>query len=83
MELQQKASVLTECLNYNMKNSTFPNELKNAGVSLICKKKTVMISQIIDQLVFWHFYQNHLILIQKIVKWLCLNFAKHIIFKIY
>ena len=52
MELQQKASVLTECLNYNMKNSTFPNELKNAGVSLICKKKAVMISQIIDQLVF-------------------------------
>ena len=33
------APVLTECYNQNIKNSTFPNELKNAAISPLCKKK--------------------------------------------
>ena len=44
--------VLTGCFNQNIKNSPFPDELKNANISPVYKKKnTVMISQIIDQLV--------------------------------
>ena len=31
--------VLTEYYNQNIKNSTFPNELKNAGMSPVYKKK--------------------------------------------
>ena len=42
------APVLTECFNQNIKNSTFPNELKNANISPVHRKKTVKISQIID-----------------------------------
>ena len=30
---------LTECYNQNIKNSTFPNELKNADISPVFKKK--------------------------------------------
>ena len=33
------APVLTECYNQNIKNSTFPNELKNADISPVYKKK--------------------------------------------
>ena len=33
------APVLTECYNQNIKNSTFRNELKNADVSPVYKKK--------------------------------------------
>ena len=33
------APALTECYNQNIKNSTFPNELKNADISLVFKKK--------------------------------------------
>ena len=33
------APALTECYNQNIKNSTFPNELKNAGISPVFKKK--------------------------------------------
>ena len=42
------APVLTECFNQNIKNSTFPNELKNANISPVYREKTVKISQIID-----------------------------------
>ena len=30
---------ITECYNQNIKNSTFPNELKNANISPVLKKK--------------------------------------------
>ena len=30
---------MTECYNQYTKNSTFPNELKNADISPVCKKK--------------------------------------------
>ena len=30
---------LTECYNQNIKNSTFPNELKNTDISPVYKKK--------------------------------------------
>ena len=33
------APALTECYNQNVKNSTYPNELKNADISPIYKKK--------------------------------------------
>ena len=33
------APVLTECYNQNIRNSTFPNELKNADISPVYKKK--------------------------------------------
>ena len=33
------APALTECYNQNIKNSTFPNELKNADISPVFKKK--------------------------------------------
>ena len=33
------APVLTECFNQSIKNSTFPNELKNADISPVYKKK--------------------------------------------
>ena len=33
------APVLTECYNQNIKNSTFSNELKNADISPVYKKK--------------------------------------------
>ena len=33
------APALTECYNQNIKNSTFPNELKNADISPVYKKK--------------------------------------------
>ena len=33
------APVLTECYNQNIKNSAFPNELKNADISPVYKKK--------------------------------------------
>ena len=33
------APALTECHNQNIKNSTFPNELKNADISPVYKKK--------------------------------------------
>ena len=33
------AAALTECYNPNIKNSTFPNELKNADISPVYKKK--------------------------------------------
>ena len=33
------APVLTECYNQNIKNLTFPNELKNADISPVYKKK--------------------------------------------
>ena len=33
------APVLTECYNQKIKNSTFPNELKNTDISPIYKKK--------------------------------------------
>ena len=33
------APVLTECCNQNIKNSAFPNELKNANISPVYKKK--------------------------------------------
>ena len=33
------APVLTECYNQNIKNSTFSNELKNADISAVYKKK--------------------------------------------
>ena len=33
------AIALTECYYQNIKNSTFPNELKNADISPVCKKK--------------------------------------------
>ena len=33
------APVLTECYNQNIKNSTFPNELKKADISSVYKKK--------------------------------------------
>ena len=33
------APVLMECFNQNIRNSTFPNELKNADVSPVEKKK--------------------------------------------
>ena len=46
------APVLTECFNQNIKNSTFPDEMKNADISPVYKKKAFMVSQIIDQLVF-------------------------------
>ena len=39
MKLRHIAPVLTECYNQNIKNSTFPNELKNADISLVYKKK--------------------------------------------
>ena len=37
------APALTECYNQNIKNSTFPNELKNADISPVFKKKEVVI----------------------------------------
>ena len=33
------APVLTECYNQNIKNSSFPHELKNADISPVYKKK--------------------------------------------
>ena len=54
------APTLTECCNQNIENSAFPDELKNADISPVYKKKTVMISRFIDQLAFCLFYQNHL-----------------------
>ena len=60
VELCIMAPVLTECYNQKIKNLAFPNELKNADISPVYKKKTVMISQFIDQLAFCLFYQNHL-----------------------
>ena len=39
MELHIIAPVLRECYNQNIKNPTFPNELKNADISLVYKNK--------------------------------------------
>ena len=39
VELCIIAPVLTECYNQNIKNSAFPNELKNADISPVYKKK--------------------------------------------
>ena len=35
------APVLTECFNQNIKNSTFPDEMKNADISRVYKKKNL------------------------------------------
>ena len=39
MELRYNSNCLTECYNQNTKNATFPNELKNADISPVYKKK--------------------------------------------
>ena len=39
MELRYNSTALTECYIRNIKNSTFSNELKNADISPIFKKK--------------------------------------------
>ena len=54
------ALALKECCNQNIKNLTFPNELKNADISPVYKKKHRHDKTIIDQLAFCLFYQNHL-----------------------
>ena len=39
MELRYNSTCLTECYNQNTKNATFPNDLKNADISPVYKKK--------------------------------------------
>ena len=50
--------VKREINNINSKNATPPTELKNANICPVYE--TTMINQIMDQLVFCHFYQNFL-----------------------
>ena len=46
------------CVHEALKTGSFPNSLKCVNVISVCKKWTLFIRRIIDQWVFYHFYER-------------------------